>query len=172
MNTVFRHHVTHTKTDLTLIAQREKAGETELKAVLFGIHEKYSGEKVPVLNDAQLERYAEQLRLFLDGKIHTLGEIALCFEGYSAFQKSVLVAARKISWGTTVSYKKLAAMSGNTGAVRAVASVMRNNPFPLIIPCHRVIKSDGTIGGFAGQKDGAMVMLKKTLLEQEGIWLV
>ena len=60
-------------------------------------------------------------------------------------------------------------MCGRPNAVRAVANVMRNNRFPMIIPCHRVIKSNGTTGGFAGQVQGRMVKLKRRLLEHEGI---
>ena len=66
--------------------------------------------------------------------------------------------------GTKLSYKELAALSGNSKASRAVGTVMRRNPIPLIIPCHRVVKSDESLGNYSG---GSGVDLKKWLLEHE-----
>ncbi|MBN1129711.1 MAG: MGMT family protein, partial [Chitinispirillaceae bacterium] len=62
---------------------------------------------------------------------------------------------------------RLAEMAGFPGAARAAASVMRKNPFPLVIPCHRVVRSDGSVGGFMGKRKGAAVALKKRLLARE-----
>jgi methylated-DNA-[protein]-cysteine S-methyltransferase len=58
-------------------------------------------------------------------------------------------------------------MSGFPRAVRAVASVMRNNRFPLAVPCHRVVKKNGAVGGFGGQIKGSKVNLKRRLIESE-----
>ncbi len=80
------------------------------------------------------------------------------------FQKKVWRAIAKIPWGETRSYAWLARHAGNPKAVRAAAAACGANPVPLIIPCHRVIASDGTIGGFTGGID-----LKKKLLELEGV---
>ncbi len=65
------------------------------------------------------------------------------------FTNKVLSACRKIPAGKTVSYSQLARMIGNAGAARAVGSALAKNPIPLIIPCHRVIHSDGKIGNFS-----------------------
>jgi O-6-methylguanine DNA methyltransferase len=69
--------------------------------------------------------------------------------------------------GTTVSYRELAMMAGSPGAARAVGSAMRNNDLPIIIPCHRVLKSDGTLGGYMGTSEDGLRM-KKWLLAHEG----
>lgn len=69
------------------------------------------------------------------------------------FAKKVLLTLfTKVPRGTVVSYKQLAELSGYPKAVRAVGSVMAKNPFPIIIPCHRVIKSDGSSGNYGPGK--------------------
>jgi methylated-DNA-[protein]-cysteine S-methyltransferase len=67
----------------------------------------------------------------------------------SEFSRKVLEAVAAIPWGSTASYGEVAAMAGSPGAARAVGGVMRSNPFPILIPCHRVVRSDGTLGGFS-----------------------
>lgn len=66
------------------------------------------------------------------------------------FQWQVLQATTKIPLGQTRSYKWIAKQIGNPKAVRAVGQALRRNPYPVIIPCHRVIKEDGSPGGYAG----------------------
>jgi len=91
------------------------------------------------------------------------------FSSGTPFTKKVLRAAGRIPWGETISYAELARRAGRPRAARGAATVMRNNRFPLIIPCHRVIKSNGKIGGFMGKQTGAPIELKKQLLERERI---
>lgn len=86
---------------------------------------------------------------------------------YTKFKFDVLnVLKNKIEYGKTISYKKLGELAGYNNSQRAVGSVMKNNQFPIIFPCHRVIKSDKEIGGF--QKDER---LKKRLLDFEKLLL-
>jgi methylated-DNA-[protein]-cysteine S-methyltransferase len=66
------------------------------------------------------------------------------------FQWQVLAATAMIPLGETRSYKWVAQQIGRPRAVRAVGQALRRNPYPLIIPCHRVIKQDGSLGGYAG----------------------
>ena len=80
----------------------------------------------------------------------------------TAFQKSVWKAIATIPRGETRSYAWLAKKIGRPRAVRAVANACGANPLPVIIPCHRVIASDGSLGGFSGGLD-----LKKRLLALE-----
>ena len=108
---------------------------------------------------------------FLDGRIKDLSDLPIDLSFYTPFARQTLLAARSIPWGKAVSYAGLAEMAGNPGAARAAASVMRNNPLPLIIPCHRVIRSDGSAGGFMGKREGREVELKVRLLAREGILL-
>jgi len=81
----------------------------------------------------------------------------------TSFQLAVLKAASKIPLGETRSYKWIAEKVGSPNSVRAVGQALRRNPYPLIIPCHRVIKSDGSCGGYAGRYDSK----KKELLDIE-----
>ncbi len=85
--------------------------------------------------------------------------------GMTHFQTDVLLALTRVPRGSTVSYKQLAAMAGHPGAYRAVGTVMRKNPLAPTIPCHRVIKSDGTLGNYSG-RGGAR--RKMVLLASEG----
>lgn len=81
----------------------------------------------------------------------------------SAFQREVLNATLTIPLGETRTYKWIAEKIGRPKAVRAVGQALRKNPYPLIIPCHRVVKSDGALGAYAGKNDGR----KASLLNQE-----
>ncbi|MBI4041773.1 MAG: MGMT family protein [Deltaproteobacteria bacterium] len=80
------------------------------------------------------------------------------------FQKSVWLKTYEIPRGTVVSYKTLAKAMGHPKAFRAVANALAKNPFPVLIPCHRVVATNG-IGGYSG-KGG--VRQKRKLLKQEG----
>lgn len=102
---------------------------------------------------------------FLDGvKSHLEGQnvkLPLDLRG-TDFQLKVWTALRKIPLGSTRSYSEIAAMIGEPSAVRAVANACGSNPVPLIIPCHRVIRKDGTLGGY-----GLGIRRKKALLAKE-----
>lgn len=82
------------------------------------------------------------------------------------FQKKVWAGLLKIPKGKTVTYKKLAKMIGRPRAVRAVANAVGANPCAPYIPCHRVIRSDGGLGGYSG-KGG--IKTKIALLTKEGV---
>jgi methylated-DNA-[protein]-cysteine S-methyltransferase len=84
------------------------------------------------------------------------------------FSESILKALLKIKPGEITTYSDLAKRI-NSKAYRAVGGVLKNNPLPLIIPCHRVIKKDGTLGGFMGKMDKDwQTNLKRSLLKIEG----
>ncbi len=118
-------------------------------------------------SDPILRRVKDVITGFLDGKIEDLSDLRIDLSRYPPFTRKVLLAARTIPWGRTLSYAGLAKKAGSPGAARAAASAMRNNPLPLIIPCHRVIRSDGSIGGFMGKTHGKEIELKIRLLERE-----
>lgn len=84
----------------------------------------------------------------------------------TAFQKKVWKALLGIKKGSTVTYKELARKIGKPKAVRAVANAVGANPVLISIPCHRVVRSDGTLGGYSG-KGG--VKTKRALLKKEGV---
>ena len=90
--------------------------------------------------------------------------IAVDLSGLTAFQRRVLSAAAAIPPGETRSYAQIAAAAGAPGAARAAGTALARNPAPLLIPCHRVVRGNGTIGAYSG--GGPSV--KQRLLQREG----
>jgi methylated-DNA-[protein]-cysteine S-methyltransferase len=84
----------------------------------------------------------------------------------SDFQRNVLLAEYGIPRGQVGTYRLIAAFLGHPSAARAVGTALAKNPFPIIIPCHRAVRSDRTLGGYQGG-----FIMKKALLEMEGIRL-
>ena len=82
------------------------------------------------------------------------------------FQKKVWLAISKIPKGKVITYKELATQIGKPKAVRAVGNAVGANPFPIDIPCHRVVRTNGELGGYSG-KGGIKTKIK--LLKSEGI---
>jgi len=115
-----------------------------------------NGKCSDVLDEAfaQLEEYLEGKRKVFDLDYSPEG---------TDFQKDVWSALTRIPYGKTVSYAELAEMSGHAGAYRAAGNANGKNPIPIFIPCHRVIRSDGNIGGYSLGVD-----LKTRLLRLEG----
>jgi methylated-DNA-[protein]-cysteine S-methyltransferase len=105
------------------------------------------------------------LEAFLRGNEVDFSAADLDLDGMKGFVRRTLTACREIPRGRVITYGGLAAALGAPGAARAVGNAMASNPFALIIPCHRVIRSGGGIGGFGG---GGPAM-KRRLLEQEGV---
>ena len=91
-------------------------------------------------------------------------DIPLILDGLTSFSTSVLKTCREIEIGQTITYGQLAKKAGSPNASRAAGSVLAKNPLPLIIPCHRIIRSDGKIGGFSAPGG---ISVKKKLLELE-----
>jgi len=81
------------------------------------------------------------------------------------FRKKALDEVKRIPYGETASYKEIAERMGNPKAVRAVGGANAHNPIPIIIPCHRVIAHDGSLGGYGGG-----LKMKKQLLKLEGLF--
>jgi len=101
-----------------------------------------------------------QLRAYFRGELKEF-DLPLAMEG-TEFQLRVWNALRTIPYGETISYAQLAERIGNPKAVRAVGLANGSNPIPIIVPCHRVIGSDGSLTGFGGG-----LSTKKLLLELE-----
>lgn len=80
-------------------------------------------------------------------------------DGISEFTRSVLEAAMEIPWGETRSYRWIAKRIGKPNATRVVGQALGMNPVPLVIPCHRVIKEDGSLGGFGQGTDWKKLLL-------------
>ena len=162
--------VYHSLTNLTIIADEHIDGCVH--EVRFGITDNHERKNVRESNGMLLKAKTEKaFREFFEGKANAFAEIKIDLTGKTLFQKRVLEAAQRIPWGTVVSYSELAAMAGYPRAIRAVASVMRNNHVPLIVPCHRVIAKNGKLGGFMGNLTGTAIDLKARLLSNEGMRL-
>ncbi len=85
----------------------------------------------------------------------------------SPFVQRVLHATARVPFGRLVSYKAIARDIGEPGATRAVGNALGHNPVPIVIPCHRVIRSDGSLGGYTGGTS-----IKRHLLTLEGSMLL
>ena len=114
----------------------------------------------PQGNCRLLDEAAKSIEAVVDGK--PPGSLPLEFQG-TPFQVAVWTALREVPAGEVVTYGELARRAGYPRAARAVGSAMRANPLPLLIPCHRVVASDG-IGGYGGGLE-----LKRALLAAEGV---
>lgn len=95
-----------------------------------------------------LERTAKQLEAYFAGRCATF-DLPLESSG-TAFQRAVWQALRLIPWGATTSYSALATSLGRPGAARAVGMANHRNPWPIVVPCHRVIGANGQLTGYAG----------------------
>lgn len=122
------------------------------------------------LPDAQFDRslfkaLQEQITAYFEGSgVSFSPEIPVALDGLSEFSRLVLTTCRNVELGQTVTYCELARRSGRPAASRAVGSTLARNPIPLIIPCHRVIRSDGKMGGFSAPGG---ISFKKRLLTLE-----
>jgi O-6-methylguanine DNA methyltransferase len=103
-----------------------------------------------------------RFRDYFDGDLTALDAIEVDTGG-TPFQRSVWAQLRRIPAGETASYRDVAAAVGVPGAVRAVGTANGSNPVGIVIPCHRVIRSDGDLGGYGGGLDR-----KRWLLQHEG----
>jgi len=105
-----------------------------------------------------------RLRAYFAGDVHALDDVRVRFDRGTPFQREVWAALRTIPVGETISYAELARRVGRPSAFRAVGSANGQNPAAIVVPCHRVIASDGTLGGYGGGLDR-----KRWLLEHEGV---
>ena len=109
-----------------------------------------------------LQRAAQQLKEYFAGQRKRF-DITYDLDG-TIFQKQVWAQLAKIPFGTTVSYRDIARRIKNPKAVRAVGSANGKNPVCIMVPCHRVISADGTIGGYSGG-----LPTKRKLLQLEAV---
>jgi O-6-methylguanine DNA methyltransferase len=108
------------------------------------------GRNNPEFDKALYKPLQDKIIAYFEGKTVDFNTARLASpQNPSPFTRSVLSACRKIPLGKTLTYSQLAAKIGRPKAVRAVANALADNPLPLIIPCHRVIRSDGQVGGFS-----------------------
>ncbi|WP_079132050.1 methylated-DNA--[protein]-cysteine S-methyltransferase [Streptomyces nanshensis] len=110
---------------------------------------------------ARLEQTVRQLDEYFAGR-RTRFELPLDLRLSTGFRREVITRLPDIGYGRTESYARMAAAAGSPRAVRAVGTACATNPLPLVLPCHRVVRSDGSAGGYAGGAEA-----KRTLLTLE-----
>jgi methylated-DNA-[protein]-cysteine S-methyltransferase len=121
---------------------------------------------IPILDDA-----VGQLQEFIAGSRRAF-DLPLDLRDRPAWDRTVFAAIQEIPWGETTSYGRLARQIDRPGAARAIGGAVGRCPIGLIIPCHRVIAGDGSLGGYGGDWFGSRELhleLKSELLAREGI---
>ena len=108
------------------------------------------------------------MQRYFDGVRESFDSIALDTVGVSPFNAAVYAALRAVAWGQLTTYGALAGLAGAPGAARAVGAAMASNPWPIVVPCHRVLAASNKIGGFSAY-GGADT--KRDLLTLEGVHL-
>jgi methylated-DNA-[protein]-cysteine S-methyltransferase len=106
----------------------------------------------------RLDEAAHQLDEYFAGKRRAFS-VPVDLQLAHGFRRSVLEHLRRIPYGVTQSYAAVARAAGNPSAVRAAASACSHNPLPLVVPCHRVVRSDGTTGEYLGGPEAKRALL-------------
>ena len=144
--------------------QLPEAGERETRARML--------QRFPAAGEAapppEVQRVIDRIVALLRGEASDLSTIALDMDQVPAFHRRVYEAARAIPPGMTLSYGDIAARVGAPGAARAVGQALGRNPFPIVVPCHRVLAAGGKIGGFSAQGG---IATKRRMLAIEGAQL-
>ena len=115
-------------------------------------------------SDPLMADLGERMQRFLEGEALDFELTLAALETCSAFQQRVLQAEHQIPRGWVSTYSRIAAHLGVPGGARAVGNALAQNPFPILVPCHRAIRADGSLGGYQGG-----TAMKRTLLEREGL---
>jgi methylated-DNA-[protein]-cysteine S-methyltransferase len=112
---------------------------------------------------ARLDEARRELDLYFDGELDSF-DLPLDWRLSEGFRLRVLRAIARIPYGETRSYMQMATSAGNERAVRAAGTACGRNPLPLVVPCHRVLRSGGALGGYGGG-----LPMKRGLLALEGV---
>ena len=131
-------------------------------AVLAQLAERISARVLHASRES-LTQTRRELDEYFGGDRQVFG-IPLDWRLTSGFRREVLRATAEIPYGATASYKDVATRAGSPGAVRAAGSALATNPLPIVVPCHRVLRTGGGLGGYAGG-----LAAKTTLLHLEGV---
>jgi len=148
------------------------AREGRLCSVDFGVSEETFVSRLDPLarsrrDPAALAHITGQLRTYF-GDAHFQFDLPLDLERLTPFQRHVLTTIRRIPVGSVWTYGQVAHAIGKPKASRAVGQALGRNPVPIVIPCHRVIAGDGSLGGYSG---GGGLTSKRLLLQMEGVLL-
>jgi methylated-DNA-[protein]-cysteine S-methyltransferase len=111
----------------------------------------------------ELDEARRELDLYFEGKLDSF-DLPLDWRLSGGFRQRVLRAINRIPYGQTRSYTEMARRAGNERAVRAAGTACGSNPIPLVVPCHRVLRTGGALGGYGGG-----LPMKEALLQLEGV---
>ncbi len=152
-----KKYIDYMKTELGVLQLTIK--DDKLISIRYLTNQNKNDIEIQYLKKTELIK--EQLKKYLSGKRKKF-TVPFKIEG-SRLQKDVYTNLLEVKYGQTISYKELAKKSGYPKAYRAVGTALSKNKIPIIIPCHRVIRSDGAMGNYTGGR-----WIKKILLELEG----
>jgi methylated-DNA-[protein]-cysteine S-methyltransferase len=152
---VWRHEEKGTRILGVFLDQKKESSESRARGAYPGMRR----DSAPAI-----EETADGMKRFLEGEAVIFDLAATALESCGEFQRKVLLAEYAIPRGWVSTYGRIAVEVGSAGGGRAVGSALAGNPFPIIIPCHRAVRSDGGIGGYQGGS-----AMKQALLEMEGV---
>lgn len=152
-----KKYIDYMKTELGVLQLTIK--DDKLISIRYLTNQNKNDIEIQYLKKTELIK--EQLKKYLSGQRKKF-TVPFKIEG-SRLQKDVYTNLLEVKYGQTISYKELAKKSGYPKAYRAVGTALSKNKIPIIIPCHRVIRSDGAMGNYTGGR-----WIKKILLELEG----
>jgi methylated-DNA-[protein]-cysteine S-methyltransferase len=141
-------------TDLGLV-RVAYAGEDH-EAVLWTLADKISPRVLRAPN--RLATVRGQLDEYFAGRRRTF-DVPLDWRLSRGFRQLVLQTLPEVGYGQTASYSAVARLAGNPKAVRAVGTACATNPIPVVVPCHRIVRSDGSMGGYLGGPEAKRVLL-------------
>jgi methylated-DNA-[protein]-cysteine S-methyltransferase len=110
---------------------------------------------------APIQHVIDDIVALLRGEARDLSEVTLDMTAVPPARRRIYAVARRIPPGATLSYGEIAARAGMRGAARAVGQAMANNPFAILVPCHRVLAAGGRVGGFSA--DGGVATKRRLL---------
>jgi methylated-DNA-[protein]-cysteine S-methyltransferase len=128
----------------------EPERETEELARTFGVR--------VLRGPREVDRVRRELDEYFEGRRHTF-DLPLDLRGRSGFSREILDRLARVPYGEVTTYKSLAVEAGNPRAARAVGTIMNRNPIPIVLPCHRVVGSNGSLVGYGGGLDRKRLLL-------------
>jgi methylated-DNA-[protein]-cysteine S-methyltransferase len=152
---------------ILLFARNDSLSELDIIQEGAGEAREIAAGRYPGADEAHesFEETAGLLRRYMRGDSVDI-DIPLDLTGLRPFTRRVLLEVKKVPYGEVASYGAIAERVGSPGAARAVGQAVGRNPVPIVIPCHRIVQADGSLGGF-----GMGLELKRRLLAIEGVKL-